>query len=135
MEEMLQDRVSIFCQTLENQISKVLDMRVFFFAWTTDFITGQIFGNSAGVFWDGERAHNYFDIMFDFSGKFPLTKHFPWLVTMGLALPLAAWKILFPSLVPYVSIYKVRSCFQISQRLCLMNSIVRICLTGPKMPA
>lgn len=107
MEPVLQERASEFCHSLEKMMNEVVDMRVYFFAWTTDFITGQIFRKRAALFWDAKRAEDWFSIMFDFSGKFPLTKHAPWLVTMGLALPLTAWRILFPSLVPYISIYKV----------------------------
>ena len=130
MEPTLQEYVSDFCQILGSQICSVIDTRVFFFAWTTDFITGQIFHRRANLFWDAEQAQGWFNIMFDFSGKFPLTKHMPWLVTTGLAAPLTAWRILFPSLVPYVSIYKVG----ITQFFVGKGTLreVRTCLRWPK---
>lgn len=107
MEIDIQSHASKLFEDLEKRRGEVLDIRVYFFAWTTDFITGTIFHNSTQLFWDGERADVWFKIVWDFSGKFPLMKHLPWLVTTGLALPLIAWKILFPSLVPYISVYKV----------------------------
>ena len=107
MEINIQKHASSLFEDLELRVGQVLDMRVYFFAWTTDFITGAIFRNSTRLFWNPERAADWFKIVWDFSGKFPLMKHTPWLVTTGLALPLIVWKIFFPSLVPYISVYKV----------------------------
>ena len=109
MEVDIQDNAYKLFEDIERHVGEVLDMRIYFFAWTTDFITSTIFQNSAQLFWDCKRAAAWFKINWDFSAKFPLTKHFPWLVTTGLALPLAAWKIMFPSLVPYISVYKVKN--------------------------
>ncbi|MCJ1386032.1 hypothetical protein MMC17_009157 [Xylographa soralifera] len=106
MEDDIQNHAARLFEDLEKRVGEVLDMRVYFFAWTTDFITDTIFRHSTRLFWDSERAADWFKIVWDFSGNFPLMKHTPWLVTSGLALPLVVWKVLFPSLVPYISIYK-----------------------------
>jgi len=107
MEPSIQAHATKLFEDLEAHVGDILDMRIYLFAWTTDFITETIFRNSTGLFWNPDQASAWFLIIWDFSGKFPLMKHMPWLVTTGLALPLAVWKVLFPSLVPYISIYKV----------------------------
>ena len=119
MEIDIQRHASKLFEDLELRVGQVLDIRVYFFAWTTDFITGTIFHSSTGLFWNPERAADWFKIVWDFSGKLPPMKHLPWLVTTGLALPLIAWKLLFPSLVPYISVYKLIPDAHISQTYAL----------------
>lgn len=109
MEDALQRYTLEFREDLSKRVGSVLDLRVYFLAWTADFITGQIFQRRLQLFWDGARAQQFFDTNFTFSGIFPLTKHLPWLVTMGLDAPLLTWKVLYPPLVQYIAIYKVRS--------------------------
>ncbi|KAI1180231.1 cytochrome P450 [Nemania sp. FL0916] len=106
MEADIQAHATKLFDDMETRVGEVLDLRVYFLAWTTDFITGAIFHKSTDIFWDAKRAEDWFAVVFDFSGKFPLMKHLPWLVTTGLALPLYAWRVFMPSLVPFISVHK-----------------------------
>lgn len=107
MEPAIREHAERMFSNLSENMGNVLDLRVYFFAWTTDFVTGQIFRSPAGLFWDPKRAKEWFTIMWTFSAHFGLAKHTPWMVPAGLALPLAVFKAVFPSLAPYVAVYKV----------------------------
>lgn len=107
MESALQEYAMSLSKRLQNQSGEVLDLRVFFFAWTTDVIADLIFHNKTNLFWNKTRASEWYSMISDFAGTFPVVKHFPWLMGNTMALPLVVWRVLVPSLVPLVSVYKV----------------------------
>lgn len=107
MEPTIRAHVEKMFKNLSLNFGGVIDLRVYFFAWNTDFITGQIFQSPSELFWDPKRAQQWFNTLWDFSANFGLTKHAPWMITAGLTLPTFLFKVLRPSLAPFIAVYKV----------------------------
>ena len=89
--------------------AKPVDVRVDFAAWSVDFITSIIFEEgSLDLLKEESRALDWFDKTTMFNVIFPWVKVFPWVISIGLKLPLTATRALFPSMDAFFVNYSVR---------------------------
>ena len=107
MEPALQEHADLLVRDLKGRRGEIIDIRVYFFAWTTEFFTSHIFQSRTNLFWNAGPAWEWYNVMIEFTRKFALVKHFPWLVSTGMALPLVFWQVFVPSLASVISVHKV----------------------------
>lgn len=107
MEPMLQKYVERLSSELQKHKNEVIDLNVHFLAWTTDLVADRLFHQSIGLFGNPIKSYEWYQGLRQFAIRHPLSKHFPWLITLGVQLPLAASQLLQPSMVSSLSVYKV----------------------------
>ena len=107
IEPLLQRHAGKLFADLKGREGAVTDLSVYFLSWTTDLISDRLFGDPLGLFDDQERAREWSETLRQFSVRHAVSKQFPWLITLGVELPLAVSRVLQPSLVSTLSVYKV----------------------------
>nr|POF02212.1 cytodhrome p450 monooxygenase [Quercus suber] len=87
----IDDSINSLCQTLDDHYrdspEAPLDVRPLFLAWSTDSLTGHLFGGAFGFLKDPSRRQEWFDMYSHMQSLWPLVKQFHWIVPTALEYP------------------------------------------------
>ena len=108
------------CDIIREQatLGEPVELRVWFLAYATDVLTCYSHGESMGLLKDRQQAEDWRKVVAALAKMTFLFRHFPWLLSFSLVVPLSFWKLVSSTMTRAMALHHVSSYLEL-QKLCI----------------